>query len=796
MWDARLFRRVLPHCATPAVVLIVAVAVTFSQALFSDRVFFERDVHAYWYPHRAVIEQALSEGSWPLWNPYVRFGVPLLADPNFEIAYPPTWIGLLFSPALHYKLFAIGHTLLAAAGAWALARRLGMRRGAAAVAGATYALSGPMLSAVDLFHHHVGAAWVPWVLWALEGLLRAPSTRRTLVLAVVTAAQIVAGSGDMCLVAALAGLGRIGWAFFRPRRFGAAPLVSVFAYAGTAAALALAIGAVQWLPTAAIAGDAVRLHMSPEASTGWSLHPASLLEIAVPRAVSGLPLSDPARRAFFEGREPFLKAVYLGTVPLGLALLAIALRSRAALAAGGGFLFFMLASLGRHTPFYGALLLIPGVSILRYPQKFLLPAALCLALMTALGFEAWTRPWSADKRRRGRLVGIALLGWGLAATFAALALWSRPELIARWVERDAVGFAAHASALKLLRTALSTTCIAFILLRRTHAERAASGLTVALVVAGALDLVAVGKSINDLAPPEILARPAIVNEIAPGSRVHATDEGFACRQPAPTPPGWHRSWVAAQAFQSTLRAPTAARWGLFGSFDGEFSGLGSEWSALFEFAAYRLQRTPPGLRLDQLSNVSRVLHVGTTVPAGLRLLERRPSPYACPLLVLEVSEPLGRAYTVHHERAASGPETTLIALLDPRFDPRNDVVVPPPERTASGDTSPQSDEVEVQARTLNTLEIRVRASANATLVVVEAYAPGWQVRVDGRRSAIIRANGLFRGVRLTPGQHHVVFSYRPRAVIAGSIVSVAGMLFSATLAIRSRPSRRRPRRSS
>ena len=157
-------------------------------------------------------------------------------------------------------------------------------------------------------------------------------------------------------------------------------------------------------------------------NTYWSLHPASLVDLTVPRLVTDLPLSAEARGEIFEGREPLLACLYLGLVPVALAALGLGLRGRLAAPAGAGFLFFVIAALGRHTPVYGLLLGVPGFGLMRYPQKFLLPAALCLALMAAAGAAAWGAAWSLPQRRRGRIVAVLLL-LAAAASLAA----------ARWV---------------------------------------------------------------------------------------------------------------------------------------------------------------------------------------------------------------------------------------------------------------------------------------------------------------------------------------------------------------------------
>ncbi len=784
--------------ALAAVLVGLAVLAVYSEAILTSRVFYERDIHGYWYPYRAVVEQAIAARSLPLWNPYVGFGAPLLSDPNFQLAYPPTWLALLLPAALHFKVFTIGHTLLAAAGAWALARRLGLGPAAAAVAGTGYALSGPFLSSISLLHHPLGAAWIPWVVWALEGLLRRPGSRSALILGFAAAAQVLTGSGEMCLASALIGGPLAAWRLLRPGPGGRAKVSILARFTALAALLAAALSAVQWLPAAEAIDRSGRARMDLHTSSYWSLHPASLADLAVPRLVSDLPLSEASRASVFEGRGPLLVCIYLGAVPLALGLLALALRGASA-AAGGpalGALALVLLSLGRHTPLYGWFFALPGFHLLRYPQKLLIPAAFCVAFLAALGMEAWRRPWAPVERRRARRAALVLVTGALALVALAAWLMSDPSWLAARLATSGpeLGATFPGMSRKLLRTALLLGVVALLAERRAQSERGGRvGLLVLLLLAVG-DAVLVGRGINPLAPAALLAhRPAVVGLVDRAERLYATSEpgcGTAGRGPA----GWKRAWISALGIQDTLRPPTGARWGLFGSYDGEFTGLGSVYSGLLNWEVRSRWGGPDALRLLRLGNVGEVLDVGRTVPPGLVRVGTLASPFVCPLLVLRVPDPVARAYVVHAERSAAGPGSTLEALLARDFEPARDVVLDAATTGSVGNPPYAGDEVAIVGRTLSTLRLRARLSSPGTLVVVEAYDPNWRATVDGRRVPVLRGNGLFRAVRLPAGSHEVRFAYRPWSATLGALLSACGLLAALALAWGSR-STRRPARS-
>jgi uncharacterized iron-regulated membrane protein len=59
--------------------------------------------------------------------------------------------------------------------------------------------------------------------------------------------------------------------------------------------------------------------------------------------------------------------------------------------------------------------------------------------------------------------------------------------------------------------------------------------------------------------------------------------------------------------------------------------------------------------------------------------------------------------------------------------------------------------------------------------LLDSFSDDWRATVDGRPANIVRANGLFRGVRLNPGPHVVDFVYRPRAFLFGAATTAAAL---------------------
>ncbi len=72
------------------------------------------------------------------------------------------------------------------------------------------------------------------------------------------------------------------------------------------------------------------------------------------------------------------------------------------------------------------------------------------------------------------------------------------------------------------------------------------------------------------------------------------------------------------------------------------------------------------------------------------------------------------------------------------------------------------------------------------LVLLDAFADGWQARVDGAAATIYPANLAFRAVAVPAGVHEVAFRYAPTSVRDGLVVTACGWLALAALAVAGR----------
>lgn len=76
----------------------------------------------------------------------------------------------------------------------------------------------------------------------------------------------------------------------------------------------------------------------------------------------------------------------------------------------------------------------------------------------------------------------------------------------------------------------------------------------------------------------------------------------------------------------------------------------------------------------------------------------------------------------------------------------------------------------------NHQEYRINTSKDALLVMTDSYYPGWEARVDGHSTPIIKTDFAFRSILIPKGSHKVIVSYFPQSFVYGLLLAMSGVL--------------------
>ncbi|MBN1771464.1 MAG: hypothetical protein JXB32_09395 [Deltaproteobacteria bacterium] len=679
------------------------------------------------YPMHRALGEALADGELPWWVSEAGHGLPLVAEGEAGVLFPPNLV--LFGLLPPYEAYVLALLLALAAlgiGTYGLTRSLG-----AGPPGALLAGSALMLSGFALGHeHHLSllrtAALLPWLLWVAEAHVRRPRWVTVGLGALVVALQWLAGNPQ------LAHLSAVTLAAYLPTRAwmeaSGAPRARLraagwgLAAAGGMVLVGLLVAAVQVLPSYLYAAETIRANgLSWTDATVLGYPPRDLLMFLDPAAF-GTPMDDGFQSAPGERCVFWENVAYVGLLPLLLApyaFVARELRRRAALL-GSLALLALLIALGRHTPVFRVLFeVLPGFDRFRVPQRWLLVAALAIVTLGALALTAGARRvaerWSA---RNATLLAFALAG------LAAYDVGRFGDGYYPTLPRDEVESPSPTA------TQLGAGPLLAVPVHGPHVARPG------------------GPRAGDWFGRDALALVS-----------HSLNVAWDIRSPLmyvglPTRRSQHFEDRTVNTLARTMDSDGVSRPG--SAWATATAANGVAWITSF------VPIETPGLEEAFRADV-----VGYRVP--VHVYRNR--------FVRPRATVVGRAHAVQDETQALD-----LLLADPGIDPGGETIVEAPRGgIPEDDAVGAAGTARVVAEHRGRLELEVLAERDGWLVTTDAPLSGWSVAVDGKPDDLLPADVLCRAVRVPAGTHRVVFEYDPPGRTAGWLASGVGLLLLAGL---------------
>jgi hypothetical protein len=770
--------------------------------------FVVRDLSMYFWPKHRWLRDTILSGQWPWWDPYVAAGQSTAADALLQMFFLPTLLlRLLLPEVLGFNLWVGLPFPLAALGLYLFARRHLSRQGAA-VAAIVFAGSGPVVSTGNFLNLSWSVAAVPWILWATGRVVRRPSARAFVVLTCFVAAQILSSEpvtmattmalavayGAWCLIDAASGLR----ASLRAMGVVVAAIVA-----------GVALSAIQLVPLLHAAAHSSR--SGGDADQFWSVHPVSLVETVAPflfgdylQWFSG---SFPWMRAFGGGREPFFFSVYCGVAAFALALVGVcaARRRWAVFWAIIGLLALALA-LGGNTPFYPALQqVVPLMRSFRYPTKYLVFTVLALAMLAGHGWHALTlaaaRREPLARRAKMPAIGLAVSAAlvGYAATLTALLF---PAALTAFVARIAMALrvpdlpfavswivgSAEPHGRRLL---LLSSGVAFLLWVAAAGKRESRLACVVLFGTLCADLVVTNAHINIQMPVAYLDKPQWVRYVQDhpsdrfyfGGRVRGGLDPRDIDSPVSATISGAAPSIEIRTMMQGRSVPTSSGWRVRDAISYDLPNL---FPFDYERFVVRFEAASRMERLRFLSNVG-VRYCVLPVPPRPEATVLSDVPALNQMYLYECNASGSRVQVVPPWGMVEPDAAKQIDLLfRPTFDAHRMVLLFENPPRAAGVAGPAVPSPYARFIKDGQTDVEVAAGVGAEggfLVLNDTFDDDWHVDVDGHPAPLLKANALYRAVRLVPGEHKVAFRYRPRPVLYGALLSGGAFIGLSTVAL-------------
>ena len=707
----------------------------------------------------------------PLWNPHISNGRPFLANAQSAVLSPFSLPGYVLPLDDALAWIAVLNLWVAAMGMYLLARALAMRFSGALLAGVVYGFSFWMVTWVAYPHASVWA-WIPWLLLLTERLVRRPDLVNAGGLAAVTGLVLVSGHPEESFRALFVTVAFLALRLARHREGVRARLL---AFAGALVGGALLAAAVV-LPVAELILHSADLDQRSGAAIDDHLPTKWLLGVLMP---------DYWGRATGTPVEPFqfIRAFYLGALPLLLAVAAVALRRDAERVAIAAFGAISLAVVVGIPPFLQIVSRLPVFST-GHNNRLAVYWVLCVALLAGWGLDELAERTAQAGRRAILLVGALLLA--IPIVFVAAGVGSLDHV--GGALKVAAGFANppwplddHPEAVDVARLAslavwlvFGGAALALVVLRLRGRLGAApfAAFAVALVVA---DLVRAGIGFNpaidrdDANPPPTQAIRLLernrsaryvsltVFDTPPNVIPMRYDLRDARGYDVPIVERYDRLWRK----QLEPECPTQTA-----------SLLGPYCLRLF-----LADVTPTALETLRTLGVSAIMQPPTEPPlklAGLTLTYD-----GADARLYRVAE-TSRAFVAGAQQVVAGADQALATVTRPGFPNRGIAVTERPlpgvPEVAASAGAPQGEPAEIVTEEPERVVVRARSTGPGVLVLTDTWFPGWKAKVDGRDVPVEQVNYVLRGVPIGAGTHVVEFTYEPLSWRIGWITSVLALL--------------------
>jgi hypothetical protein len=780
-------------------VLIAFCAVLLRRSLLHGEAMLGFDLFNYFFPSKVFTWELLRRGELPLWNPYVFFGVPFLANIQMGVLYPPN---VLFGLWEFHRAVSIGqwaHLSVGAAGMYFLCRRgWELAPMASLFGGLAFAGSGFFAAHMGHLNQVHASIWLPWIALSQMRLARTisgglpdaqnrtyqwirrllPAVPWTIGGGAAVALQLTAGHTQEAYYSLLSlGLLAAGFSLFPPL-LAPARASHLVAYALTVGNGAL-VAAAQLLPTFELSRFSYRRGGVPlEEAVAFGVERTHILETILPTFWS-LP-----------GQEV---TGYVGVITLILAVPGLALSGsrRVVLALSGLALFSLTLSMGTYTPLYALLhQWLPQFDSFRAPGRWLLIWTFAVAGLAAHGVHGLRYRQQSELRER------AAHGYGvaLAAVAAALlfAIWRTNEVHAiQWLPHARV-------AVLWILAAMGAAALGMVaLFSRVHWPQ----LALSIVLALELGYAAREMEYNRPNAPDLYREMPVI------ARHLRSLTGLEGAQATALP-----DRVVSLAVDERLDRERLSRTVMNGDGDAEYR----RYAAMLEAIRPNLGVTMGLPTVDgydggllPLRDYARFKSLLITAETPVPHYTLGPQAFgradASLLGVLNVRFLLtdgrfgapGPGWVLHGEAPGAAWLYENTRVLPRAFLAGDTVVEPDPDRAIGlmrsldlGRTavinrplpralSPPSGTVRIDRASAGEVVAQVETTGEALLVLTDTFYPGWRASVDGRPVSIVQANVLFRGVVVPAGSHEVRFWFDPLSVKLGLAMSGLALVVNA-----------------
>ncbi len=744
-------------------------ALYFHPLLSAKLIFVERDLSAFFIPPRLLWVNLVRSGTAPFWNPYNYSGIPLLATLQPGVLYPPHLLYLFLPFNVAWNWLIILHFFFAGITMYTFLRYLKAGKEAAFLGGATFMLSGYLLSVHNLLPHLFAVSWFPLILMYFLKYCDRGGIKSVVYTAIFLTIQFLSGAPEISVMTVLAVIVLL----FFADSFNQEPTGFLHRAKGLALVLVLfaLMSCVQFLPFYELSYHSIRKGgLTYREATTWSFGWRDFLLFFLPDAFGYF-----QNETKYWANQSWLKTLYLGLTPFVLSMIFFFSKDKKRVF----FLLLMVLSfifaLGHNTPVYELLYRFPPFNSVRYPVKFLFLFFSVLAIATGLGVERLKSLLPEDRTNIGRIITVFFyvgflfaIGWGYMNLFEGNVREFLDHAGIKPSGYNEIALNMHNMNRFLLFSFLF--CLSLLAYLRVKRKRIMILVLIGLATA---DLFLANFGYYGTTPWKFYMEP---HSFAEKISAHGNMGRY-------------------------LMTPKTM--GEFNHFPGNRMVLNPSYAAIFPI--YAIQGSEV-LRSSHYDTFLSILENTPSLDEAKRFFDIAGVQYIIAAYRIE-----DRDFEVVDQTQVKDTDVYLHEYLPDtiRFGLFSRIVKVNDENEAiaklrdSGvdlskelilfrNENPVNPKPGVTGRTTlisygpNKVCLDYQVADDAFLYLSDTYYPGWRAYVDGKETKIYRANLAFRAVQVPAGNHRVEFRYVPLSFYAGLGLTVLGIVLALFLVLRER----------
>jgi len=722
-----------------------------------------------------LVEHVKEFGSVPQWNPFMFCGLPYVDAFHGDVFYPLSFLKYLGTVYRMLGATLILHVYLAGVFMYLAARRLGLSKLGATMAGMSYAFSGWLNGLV--VPGHDGKMFVTALFpltiffldraFAKDRFLNFTMLGLTIGVIILTPHPQLAYYTLWTLCAYT--VYKLITLFITTRRVAACVIPGLLAV--YAVVVGLLLSSIQMLPGYEYTKEwSVRADVENryEFAASFSLHPEEAVSMIVPEFCGRDRLWEGVKR--YWGQNSFKdNSEYVGLVPLILSIVGIVYgRGR------GRYFFTLLAataflySMGDHTPFFRLCYkIVPLVESTRAPSTITFLFSFAVSVLAGMGVEAL---WNRNRGSRWnfhlplKILYFGLLGLLLAG---AVAYTYAPE-------------EAHRLYLRLV-TPQFLGNEGKLALARNNFTVMGSGFKMACALTAIFGLMIGLSHRRRVGPIMIVLLPALA--MADGIRYngeHILIEDAASHFSLSPVIEYVRDHVGpyrACGFEINELNLQPYLYGVKSTIGYHGNQLRSYIDVLRDRGPYTVNYRRP--RFANLAGVKYIIcptdiSLDTMGYAGDSIEK---SAEFDSLAVFENKACFPRVYLAGRYRVFSSMDSLCFSIYDSDDDLRQVVYLSREPGGVVDSTNHPGDTAFIAHYGVDSIDIRAACSTGKILTFSDNYYKDWRVFVDGKGKDPMITYGTFRGVILEPGQHTVVWKYIPSTYHTGRMITAGTAVY-------------------